>query len=129
MKIKFIAPKPAIRAIKCTVHKNGKMGFSMEAIKLLNINSNCYIKLGVNEDDSKDTNLYLQVLRNESTNAYKVIKAGKYFYLNTRSLFDELKIDYNNKKIIYDIEKFNYEGTSIYQLNRREKDRKKTGNK
>jgi hypothetical protein len=125
MRIKFISPKAGYGKVKCTVHKNGKLGFSQAAIRRLNVTDSKHYKIGVNEEDRYDDSLYLMIAENEDRDTYNVNKAGNYYYLNTRNLFDELNIDYKTKKIIYDIEEIEYEGHKIYRLNKRELDRSK----
>ena len=59
MDIKFYIPKATTGNIKCTLHKNGKMGFSKQAIEKLHLKTNGYSKLGFNADDSSDKSLYM----------------------------------------------------------------------
>jgi len=62
--------------------------------------------------------LYILLTKESDEEAFKVNSAGNYFYLNTRNLFDDLKIDYKKKKIIYDIEEVEYEGMKLYKLSK-----------
>lgn len=125
MKITFIQPKLQLGKVKCTVHLSGKLGFSKAAVKELGISDNSFIKLGINEEDQNDNNLYMLVMGEESADAYKINKAGDYYYVNTQHLLDKRGIDYKNKKVIYDIESFDYEGVEMYKLTKREIVRKK----
>lgn len=125
MKIKFIQPKLQLGRIKCTVHLSGKMGFSKAAINELGIAHTSFIKIGINEEDENDNNLYMLVIGEENAEAFKINKAGDYYYLNTQYLLDKLGVDYKSKKVIYDIESFDYEGTEMYKLTKREIERKK----
>lgn len=125
MKIKFIKPIISNGKIKCTVHTTGKLGFSKNAIKYLNIDNNSFVKIGVNEDDDSDKDLYLVVTSENNDDTFKVNKAGDYYYLNTKYLFDELNIDYRRQKIIYDINEIKYEGARMFRLNPRIIQRKK----
>lgn len=120
MKIKFIAPKVVRGRVKCTVHRNGKLGFSQAAKIRLGINNTYYAKIGINEEDTNDKNLYMLLTQQGDEESFKVSKAGNYLYLNTRNLFDELHIDYKNKKIIFDIEEIQHDGMTLYKLIRRE---------
>lgn len=124
MKIKFVKPK-FYGKIKCTVHLNGKLGFSQAAIKFLKLNENCYIRVGINDEQPNDPNLYIDIVQNQDENSYPVNKAGNYYYINTKHLFDEMGVDYQNRKIIYDMHEFLYEGNKIYKLTKREIERKK----
>lgn len=125
MKIKFMSPKAGYGKVKCTVHMNGKLGFSQAAIKKFDITGSTYCKIGINDEDKSDDNLYMVIAEVEDHDTFHVNKAGNYYYLNTRNLFDELNMDYKNRKIIYDIEDMEYEGITMYKLNKREVERKK----
>lgn len=119
MRIKFIAPKVMRGKVKCAVHQNGKLGFSQAAIKMLGIDNSYYAKIGINEEDANDDSLYMLLSQQGDEESFKINKAGNYFYLNTRNLFDELRIDYKENKIIYDIEEITHEGRTLYKLNMR----------
>jgi len=125
MKIEFIKASDLERNVKCTIHKNGKLGFTEAAIKKLNLETNRFIKIGTNEEDKNDTNLYMVIQSEGDEYSFKANKAGNYFYINTKALFDKLEIDYRKHSIIYDIvECKNDEGNLYYKLIKREKDRK-----
>lgn len=123
--IEFLKPPNSTGNIKATIHISGKIGFSQSAIEEMGIDENSYIKIGVNKKDKGDVNLYVMVLNKQEEETLKVNKAGNYYYVNTKSLFDKLGIDYQKRKIIYDIIEFDYGGTNIFKFLRREKDRKK----
>jgi len=125
MRIKFIAPKVIRGKVKCAVHQNGKLGFSKAAIIMLGIDNSYYAKIGINEEDTNDDSLYMLLTQQGDEESFKINKAGNYFYLNTRNLFEELKIDYKKNKIIYDIEKIEHEGRTLYKLNKRVIERNK----
>lgn len=125
MKIKYFSPVDTEKNVKCTVHVTGKLGFSNNAIKQLNVGSTKYIKLGTNEDDRDDKNLYMVVQDFKDSEAFKINKAGNYYYLNTKHLFDSIGIEYKRNKIIYDIQEIELDGIKIYKLCMRIIERKK----
>lgn len=108
--------------MKCTVHKSGKLGFSSSAAIKLKLDINKGLNIAINEEDSSDKNLYIIVEQELKPGAFRVNKAGRYYYLNTKGLFDDLGIDYSNTKktIIYDIVPVTYEGNKIFKLSKRE---------
>lgn len=112
--------------IKASVHKSGKMGFSQAAIEYLKMADNTYLKIGINKDDRADKNLYVVVVRAQENDTLKINKAGNYYYINTKALFDKMEVDYQKSLIIYDIVDMEYEGMQIYKFIRRIKDRKKS---
>jgi hypothetical protein len=124
LKIKILQASNYTKNIKCSIHLSGKLGFSSSAINLLKLDQNKYIAFGVNEEDEKDPNLYMFLYKEEHNEAFKIIKAGNYYYLNTKKMFDEIGLDYKNTNYIFDIIEIEYEKQKIYKLNRREYDRK-----
>ena len=85
------------------------------------------IHFALNEEDENDLNLYAKIYDSAQEGAFKISKAGDYYYVNTKNLFDSLGIDYKNTKIIYDIVKGDYEGDTIIKMLRREIIKKKKG--
>lgn len=127
MKFKVIKASNLDKNLKCTVHKSGKLGFTEAAITKLDIENKRYMYIGTNDDDPNDTNLYILLKRNGDDDSFKTNKAGNYYYANTKELFDQQKIDYLKKSIIFDISETNEtdeEGDIYYRLKRREKERK-----
>lgn len=120
MKLKFFNSSELGAKMKATVHTSGKLGFSIEANRILNLAEIRSIQIASNEEDPADLNLYM-VLNNEVVpGAFKLIKVGNYFNLNTKGLFDNLKVDYKNLTVIYDIVKTDYQGQEILKLIRRD---------
>jgi hypothetical protein len=120
MKLKFIKAQDIDKNVKCAVHKTGKLGFSSSAIDKLNLTTDKGVMIAVNEDDDEDENLYMIINEKWNEDTFKVSKAGEYFYLNTKALFDTIGVDYRNKKIIYDIVDFDYDGNKMFKLIKRE---------
>jgi len=119
-------PQPKIRLKpKCTIHKNGRLGFNTEAIQLMNIDSTKHAMIAINKKDKSDKNLYIKISTFNENGSYKIVKAGAYYYLYTALFFNDMEIDYINKKIMYDVERFSYKGTELFKLIPREKSRKK----
>lgn len=124
MKLKYWKPT-TMGIVKATIHKSGKLGFSQSAINRLELSQDTYVKLAINESDSRDTNLYLLIVKEIDGETLKVNKAGEYYYLNTKDFFNEWGIDFRKKRIIYDIVDIEYEGEKIFKLIKREKERSK----
>ncbi len=120
MKLKFIDTSKYAYRLNCTIQLNGKLGFSLSAIKSLQIDSNKYAAFATNEEDNKDMNLYLAIYNEKKEGALKFVRAGNYYYLNTKKMFAELGVDYIKNIIIYDISNCDYEGEKVYKLSKRE---------
>lgn len=119
MKLKFIKSEDIDKNVKCAIHKTGKLGFSSNAIDKLSLSTEKTVSIAINEEDEEDENLYVVVNENAQDGAFKISKAGEYFYLNTKAFFDSFGIDYRNEKIIYDIVDFEYEDEKMYKLIKR----------
>lgn len=124
MKLKFINTSESERKAKATVHTTGKLGFSSDANEIFALTELKYIAFAENEDDPNDKNLYAIIYESKQDGALKISKAGKYFYVNTKNMFDTLDIDYKKTKVIYDLVKGEHEGTQIIKMLRREINKK-----
>lgn len=123
MKIKFYKPEELEKNLKVTIHKTGKMGFTMDAAKKLLLPEMNTSDIGSNEEDEKDECLYLAIYKGNE-GGFKVSKAGQYYYINTKVLFDNLKVDYSKGNIVYDMSEIEIDGTTYYKLKRRRKEDK-----
>ncbi len=129
MKLKFLDPRTVERNVKATIHRSGKLGFTIEAAKKMNLETRKGFALAINEDDPNDKNFYAVVYEDAPVHALKVLKAGDYYYLNTKDLFDNLNLDYTNNYISFDIvEEKDEENNIYYKLKRTEKKRTQSSN-
>ena len=124
MEISFWKPTVSAGVIKATIHKSGKLGFSQTAIKKLELSRDSYVMIGTNKSQKDDRAIYLKVARQSDELALKVNKAGQYYYLTTKDFFNEKNIDFNKKKIIYDIVDISEGNERLFRLIPREKERK-----
>jgi hypothetical protein len=123
MEINFWKPTVSTGVVKATIHKSGKLGFSQAAIDKLELNQSFYVMIGTNKLHRDDRAIYLKVARENDELALKVNKAGQYYYLNTKDFFNENNIDFNKKKIIYDIVDISEGNERLFRLIPREKER------
>jgi len=124
MKIKFFNPASLDRNLKATVHKSGKLGFTIEAANKLELSVDKSAAIGVNEDDANDPNLYVVIYSQKQDGAFKISKAGGYYYINTKALFDTLQIDYAADQPVYDIVSETIENQQFFKFKRRDKQEK-----
>lgn len=120
MKIKFFNPKNLDRNLKATVHKSGKLGFTVDAANKMDLKPDKSAAVGVNEEDKSDKSLYIIIYDDIQESTFKVAKAGDYYYLNLKNLFDTMKINYKNQSVVYDISEETIEGLQGYKLSPRE---------
>jgi hypothetical protein len=124
MKLKFFNPEKLDRNLKATVHKSGKLGFTVEAAKKMSLAIDKSAGIAINEEDETDKSLYVVIFPNKQEGAFKISKAGAYYYLNTKALFDTLKIDYKNDWVVYDISTDRIEEQDFFKFTRRDKSKK-----
>jgi hypothetical protein len=121
MDITFFKPKEVNSAVKLTVHRTGKLGFSKAASGLLDLENNKYCKIGVKSGEEGSDELFMMVQESKDEYTYRISKAGDYYYVKAKQLLNELNIDYKRNDIttIYDIEKEKVEGNVFFKLTRR----------
>ena len=124
MKIKFFNPKNLDRNLKATVHKSGKLGFTVDAANKMDLKPNKSAGVGENEEDKSDKSLYIIIYDDIQDGAFKVAKAGEYYYLNLKNLFDTLKINYKSQSVVYDISEEIVNGQQGFKLSLRENNKK-----
>lgn len=119
MKLKFIKVSDVDIKAKATIHKTGKLGFSSNAIDYLGIDENKYIKFAIDDENNKEDIMYAVITDISDSESFNISKAGNYFYVNTKGLFDNLGFDYIKNKIIFDLVKIDYEGNQIIKMVKR----------
>lgn len=120
MKLKFIKAQDIDRNAKATIHTSGKLGFSADGAKKLSFGAETKgILIALNEEPG-DENLYIKTVAELTEDAFPIIKAGEYYYVNAKAFFDTYGIDYRNSRIVYDILNFSYEGAAMFKFLKRE---------
>ena len=106
-------------SLRCTIQRSGKLGFTDYTQKQLSLSEGMYIKIGERKISDDEQQLFLQICTDENKQGgFKVFKAGRYFYLNTKVLFDELGYDFKSRPIIFELVKFDGEN-KIYKMVKR----------
>ena len=116
MKFEDFSPIDDIGVAKATAHQNGKIGFSTGANKLLDFEKNRSFKVSKNADDPEDPNLYLVPTTEEDEKAFKVNKAGNYYYLRLKHILDKLDINYRENRVIFDIRAEKKDNVQYFKL-------------
>lgn len=119
MALVILENKEATSKLKATVQKSGKLGFTDTTAKYLRLANTEAIQFAA--DDQEEDTLYLINGKHESDeNTFKVCKAGKYFYINAKHLFDELGLDYETYTIIFDLKRESkYGDIEVYKMKKR----------
>jgi hypothetical protein len=124
MRLKFFNPNNLDKNLKATAHKTGKLGFTVDAAKKLQLSVEKTAGIGINEDDLSDNSLYVVIYPDKQEGAFNISKAGKYYYINTKALFESLKIDYQKDYVVYDITEEVIDNQRVFKFKRREKAKK-----
>jgi hypothetical protein len=117
--LEFFDSASSLGVVKATVHKTGKLGFSSGASKFMKLDHAKLFNVGLNKADKGDKNLYFVPTSEETGKTFKVIKAGDYYYIFIKNILMELRIDYKNENVIYDIEEIKNGDSNYYKLMRR----------
>ena len=121
MEIKFFNPQDFDGNVKATIHTTGKLGFTDAAIKNLKLAEKKGMKIGRNTTNTLDKNLYVLFTDEVTQDSFKINKAGAYYYVNTKALFDNMELLYRNKRISFDIVPTTINGTTMYKFIYKEK--------
>jgi len=119
IELDFFESSSKYGVVKATVHKTGKLGFSSGANKFMELDKIKYFNIGTNKNDKEDNNLYLVPIEKETDKSFKVVKAGDYYYITIKNILRDLKIDYKNETVIFDIDELEMKDNKIYKLNKR----------
>lgn len=105
--------------LKATIQKTGKLGFAEASSKHLQFGEGSVVQFA--EDDQEKGTLYLINMPNsQGETAFKVCKAGRSFYVNTKALFDKLGFDYETNTIIFDLKRDpKYTDMEVYKMEKR----------
>ena len=121
MELRILSSKDYQLKLKCTIQTSGKLGFTDATAKHLNLDNGKGVKFAIDNNE----NLYLINGCDIDSDTFRVNKAGNYFYIRAKGLFDSLKLDYISKTIIFDMARENsIIDQEIYKLIKRELPRK-----
>lgn len=119
MELIFVKANELDRNVKCSIHKTGKLGFNDNAIKKLAIDSTKSIKIAYEDNDIDLKCIYMEVVNEVTEEAFKIIKAGEYYYINTKPFFDSKGIDYTEGNLKYEITDYEHEGKKMFKLTKK----------
>lgn len=100
MAIKVLSAKQFTTKLKATIQHSGRLGFTEETGKALDLASGKYAKFA--QDDEKDI-LYLILTNEPSEDAFSIKESSGYFYVPAKMMFDMLGMDYENNNIMFDL--------------------------
>lgn len=125
IKLGFYEPYGRYGPIKCTVQKDGKLGFSSSACSRMDLDNQRYFRVGFNAENPQDAALYLVPAEEGDDKAFKIGKAGQYYYLRVREILDQRGFQYETGDLEFDIKEVQEKTILYYRLTPRESKRKK----
>ena len=97
--MKILSIKDYSGKLRASVQMSGRFGFSEETAKVLQLQDRMSIKFAQDDDET----LFCSFPDGEDADAFKVRKAGRYFYVPTDVLFSSLGIDYKKYNILFSL--------------------------
>lgn len=119
------------KTLKVTVQKTGRLGFTDQTAKAMNLDDKTFFMFGKDPDVQAD--LIMVKTDQESEDAFRAIKSGDYYYLATTALFDHLNYSYKKEPVIFDVKREDNMdaeiGGEVYLLTRRNAKTRRAANK
>lgn len=100
MAISIISAKQFATKLKATIQASGRLGFTDETAKALELPSGRFAKFA--QDDEKGI-LYLIIISEGSEDAFPIRESSGYFYVPAKQMFDMLAFDYEHNNIMFDL--------------------------
>ena len=100
MGIKILSAKIFATTLKVTIQKTGRLGFTEETAKVLDLQSGKFAKFAQDEENGT---LYLIIISEGNEDAFEIRLSSGYYYIPAKSLFDTLGFDYENNTIMFDL--------------------------
>ena len=100
MAIQILSAKKFAITLKVTIQKTGRLGFTDETAKALDLESG---KFATFAQDSENDSLYLIINNEANEDAFDIRLSSGYYYISAKTLFDTLGFDYANNTIMFDL--------------------------
>ena len=100
MGISIISAKQFATKMKVTIQSSGRLGFTDETAKALNLASGKHAKFA--QDDERGA-LYLIIIDIPNEDAFPIKVSSGYYYVPSKQLFDLLGYNYENNNIMFDL--------------------------
>lgn len=127
MKLKILDIDSNAAKPKATIHITGKLGFNMEASKMMDLSDETYYQVAIDEESEAADTIYFIPATADIKGSVKVAKAGSYFYMNLGATFNKLELNYEKHIISFDISKTKYEGEDLFVLKKRKRQKLRDG--
>ena len=120
MAFTILKNEAAPQKLKATIQRSGKLGFTDASSKSLKFGESSIVMFAQDDEDKDMLYLINNPVNPEEGTAFKVCKSGLYYYVNTKALFDSLKIDYETYTVIFDLQRdSSYSNMEVYKMKKR----------
>ena len=100
MAIKVLSAKKFATNLKATIQASGRLGFTADTAKALDLQSGKFAKFAQDDENSA---LYLIIINEGDEDAFSIRENGGYFFVPTKVMFDTLGFNYENGDIAFDL--------------------------
>ena len=100
MAIQILSARKYATVLKVTIQKTGRLGFTDETAKALDLQSGKFAKFA---QDDENESLYLIIINEANEDAFEVRVSSGYYYIPAKTLFDALGFNYENSNIMFDL--------------------------
>lgn len=100
MAFTILSAKKFATTLKATIHKTGRLGFTDETAKALDLKSGKFAKFA---QDDETSSLYLIINNEGSEDAFPVRENGGYYFIATKVMFDTLGFNYEEGNVMFDL--------------------------
>lgn len=129
MKLRFLTLEAGIK-VKAQIQKQGRLGFSRQAIDRFGLSENKGLIFAVDENQEDNSVFYGLVTPSTAPGAIRFNKVGLgYFAIDSPTTFNKLGYDYQNESCIFAVEEVAYDGANVLKFTRREARGNKTKSK
>jgi hypothetical protein len=117
MTLRFLNTTPSYK-VKAQIHKAGKLGFSLEAIRRFKFNNDQALMFAV-DDDAKQDEFFALIVPKETPGAFPIKKVGLYYIVPSPTTFNMLGYNYKDDLYIFNIEEISHDGQNFLKFTRR----------
>ena len=100
MAFTILSAKKFATTLKATIHKTGRLGFTDETAKALDLKSGKFARFA---QDDETSSLYLIINNEGSEDAFPVRENGGYYFIATKVMFDTLGFNYEEGNFMFDL--------------------------
>ena len=100
MTIQILSAKKFAVTLKVTIQKTGRLGFTDETAKALDLQSGKFAKFA--QDDESGT-LYLIIIDKSNEDSFDIRSSSGYYFVPAKMMFDSLGMDYEQNVIMFDL--------------------------